>query len=151
GPTGQAGLIPDHGTGTLGRARHEGWALGAFSVYDLEQGRAVARAAELERTPVILQAGSSAFRRAGRGPLVALALAVASESDAAIGVHLDHCTDPDEIRACLRAGYTSVMFDGSALPLADNVAATRAVVEEAHAAGPWVEAELGGIAGDEDR
>jgi fructose-bisphosphate aldolase class II/tagatose 1,6-diphosphate aldolase GatY/KbaY len=67
-----------------------------------------------------------------------------------VGVHLDHSTDVDEVRACLELGYSSVMFDGSSRPFEDNVHATRQVVELAHRHGAWVEAELAGIAGDED-
>ena len=134
----------------LRQLRAEGRALVGFSIYDLEQGLGVVRAAQDERLPVLLQAGSSAFRYAGREPLAQLALALAREAAVPVGVHLDHATDPDEIGACLRLGYTSVMFDGSALPFEENVRLTRAVVASAHGAGAWVEAELAGIAGDED-
>lgn len=134
----------------LRRARQEGRAVGAFSVYNLEQAQAVCRAAELEGSEVLLQAGSSAFAYAGREPLAALAVAVAASSGTNTGVHLDHSMDVEEIRACLALGYTSVMFDGSALPIEDNISATTTVVREAHANGAWVEAELAGIAGDED-
>ena len=82
--------------------------------------------------------------------LAAAAVAAAREASVPVGVHLDHSTDQQEIRACLGLGYTSVMVDGSHLPFEENVALTRTVVAEAHAAGAWVEAELGGVAGDED-
>ena len=77
-------------------------------------------------------------------------MAAARDAAVPVGVHLDHSSDLAEIRACLRLGYTSVMFDGSRLPFEENIALTRTVVAEAHAAGVWVEAELGGLAGDED-
>src|SRR5829696_8630154 len=104
------------GTDQLCAARAEGRALVGFSIYNLEQGLAIVRAAEAEQVPVLLQAGSSAFRYAGREPLAQLALGLSASTEAAVGVHLDHATDVAEIDACLRAGYTSVMFDGSALP-----------------------------------
>jgi ketose-bisphosphate aldolase len=141
----------DRSTASLLRARREGWAIGAFSVYNLEQSRAVCGGAAAEDTPVILQAGSSAFRHAGRDELAALGLAAAGASPGLVGVHLDHSTDLAEVETCLRAGYSSVMIDGSALPLEENIALTRRVVRAAHAAGAWVEGELVGIAGDEDR
>ncbi len=134
----------------LRRARAEGRAIVGFSIYNLEQGLGVVRAAEAEQAPVLLQAGSSAFRYAGLAPLARLALGLAESSSASVGVHLDHATDRAEIDACLGAGYTSVMFDGSALAFAENVRVTSAVVHAAHRAGAWVEAELAGIAGDED-
>jgi ketose-bisphosphate aldolase len=138
------------GSDVLREAQRGGWALAAFSVYNLEQAHAVCEAAVAEGAPIVVQAGSSAFRYAGRAPLAALALAVAEASAADVVVHLDHATELDEIRWCLARGYGSVMYDGSALPLEENVARTREVVELAHAAGAWVEAELAGFAGDED-
>ncbi|MDW5593068.1 class II fructose-bisphosphate aldolase [Conexibacter stalactiti] len=134
----------------LRKARAEHRALAAFNVYNLEQARAVCDAATVEGEPVILQAGSSAFSYAGREPLAALALACARESSADVGVHLDHSRDLEEVKHCLKLGYSSVMFDGSALPLEENIRLTREAVAEAHARGAWVEAELAGIAGDED-
>lgn len=139
-----------HGVTALREAHRDGWALAAFSVYNLEQTLAVCSAAEETGVPVLVQAGSSAFAYAGLEPLAALALAAARTSSGQVGVHLDHATSEDEIDRCLELGYTSVMFDGSALPLAENVRRTRAVVERAHAAGAWVEAELAGFAGEED-
>jgi tagatose 1,6-diphosphate aldolase GatY/KbaY len=138
------------GAEQLRQARAEARAIIGFSIYNLEQGLGVVRAAEAEGAPVLLQAGSSAFRYTRPAPLMQLALGLAQSTDAAVGVHLDHATDLSEIEACLSAGYTSVMFDGSALPLEENVRLTRSVVDAAHKAGAWVEAELAGIAGDED-
>lgn len=139
------------GKDALEGAFRGGWAIGAFSVYNLEGALAVCRAAEEEGESVILQAGSSAFGYAGRRPLAALALAAAESSDAHVGVHLDHSRDLGEIRECLDLGYTSVMVDGSRLPLEENAAFTKEAVEIAHGVGAWVEAELGGLSGDEDR
>jgi ketose-bisphosphate aldolase len=131
-------------------ARAQGRAVPAFTTYTLESTRAIIDAAERTGLPVILAAGSSSFRGSSRAMLAAAAVAAASDASVPVGVHLDHSTDLDEIRACLELGYTSVMFDGSQLPFDENVALTRTVVAEAHAAGVWVEAELGGVAGDED-
>jgi fructose-bisphosphate aldolase class II/tagatose 1,6-diphosphate aldolase GatY/KbaY len=79
-----------------------------------------------------------------------LALDAAAASSARLGVHLDHSRDLDEITACLEAGYTSVMVDGSHLPFAENIALTREAVRRARKHGAWVEAELGALPGDED-
>jgi tagatose 1,6-diphosphate aldolase GatY/KbaY len=140
----------DLGAEQLRDARARGRALLGFSIYNLEQGLAVLAAAQAEGVPVLLQAGSSAFRYAGREPLMRLALGLAESARVEVGVHLDHATNLAEIEACLDAGYTSVMFDGSALPLEENVRLTSEVVKAAHGHGAWVEAELAGIAGDED-
>jgi ketose-bisphosphate aldolase len=139
-----------NGSDVLVQARIAGRAVPAFTTYTLESTRAICAAAEATALPVIISAGSSAFRGPGRELLAAAALAGAREAAVPIGVHLDHSTDPDEISACIALGYSSVMIDGSRLPFEDNVALTRAVVEEAHAVGVWVEGELGGLTGDED-
>lgn len=139
------------GTELLEDAHEEGRAIGAFSVYNLEGAQAVCRAAEEEGAPVIMQAGSSAFGYAGRGPLMALAVAAAESSEAQVGVHLDHSRDLEEVRRCLEHGYTSVMIDGSSLSFDENVNLTKQAAKEAHDAGAWIEAELGGLGGNEDR
>lgn len=138
------------GTSILTEARSEGSAIAGITAYTLESIRAICAAAEQTGRAVVIQAGSSSFRGVGREPLAAAALAAAAASSVPIGVHLDHATDPQEISACIALGYTSVMFDGSHLPFEENVALTRSVVEEAAAADVWVEAELGGLSGDED-
>ncbi|MER7791105.1 class II fructose-bisphosphate aldolase [Streptomyces sp. NPDC097640] len=139
-----------HGTDALTAAARDGRAIPGFVAYNLETVQGIVAAAEAAGRPVLLQAGSSAFKHAGREALMALALDAARRSDAELGVHLDHSRDLEEITACVEAGYTSVMVDGSHLPFAENVALTRKAVERAHAAGVWVEAELGALAGDED-
>jgi fructose-bisphosphate aldolase class II/tagatose 1,6-diphosphate aldolase GatY/KbaY len=139
-----------HGTTELARAAQEKRALPGFVGYNLETVQAIVAAAERTGEPVLLQAGASAFKHSGRDALARLAVDAARRSPARIGVHLDHSRDLDEITACVEAGYTSVMVDGSHLPYAENVALTRAAVRRAHDAGVWVEAELGAIAGDED-
>jgi tagatose 1,6-diphosphate aldolase GatY/KbaY len=143
--------VRDRGTDTLRAAHAQGWSLGAFSTYTQEITQAICLAAEDTGCPVILQAGSSAFGHAGRAQLAAQALLAADLASVPVGVHLDHSRDLDEIRACLNAGYTSVMVDGSHLPFEDNIALTRSVVLAAAAHGAWVEGELGAIPGDEDR
>lgn len=139
-----------HGTDALHDAARNRRALAGLVAYNLETVQAIIAAAEQTGLPLILQAGSSAFKHAGRETLAALAVQAARRSPASIGVHLDHSRDLDEIAACIRAGYTSIMFDGSHLPFDQNVAHTRAAAVLAHDAGVWIEAELGSIAGDED-
>jgi tagatose 1,6-diphosphate aldolase GatY/KbaY len=139
------------GKGVLEEAYSNRWAIPGFVAYNLETVQGIVDAAEATGQAVLLQAGSSAFRHAGRRMLAALALEAAASANAAIGVHLDHSRSLEEVTACLDLGYTSVMIDGSGLGFADNVALTRAAVERAHAVGAWAEAELGAVTGDEDR
>jgi fructose/tagatose bisphosphate aldolase len=138
------------GTGVLTDTRAEHRAVPAFTTYTLESTRAICQAAQKTGLPAIISAGSSSFRGVGRELLAAAALAAARAASVPVGVHLDHSTRPDEIAACIALGYSSVMIDGSHLPFEANVAITRAVVEQAHRAGVWVEAELAGVAGEED-
>jgi tagatose 1,6-diphosphate aldolase GatY/KbaY len=130
-------------------ARENGYALGAFNVYNLEGVRAVGAAAEMEHSPAIVQIHPSALRHGGI-PLVALCLAAAREASVPMAVHLDHSTSPDDIRAVLAAGVTSIMADGSGLTYADNVAFTHEMVTLTHKHKGTVEAELGRLAGTED-
>lgn len=135
----------------LRAARNEHRAIVAAVAYDIVGLESIVAAGERTGRPVIAQVGSSAFRSVQRSALVAAARALAIGAKNPVGLHLDHSGDLDEVRACLDDGYTSVMIDGSRLAFADNVALTRRAVELAHAYGAWVEAELGHIAGDEDR
>ena len=107
-----------HGTDALKEGAAAGHALPGFVAYNLETVQGVTAAAEAAGRPVIIQAGSSPFKHSGREALMRLALDVAARSTAPLGVHLDHSRDLDEITACLEAGYTSVMVDGSHLPFA---------------------------------
>ncbi|PAZ10646.1 ketose-bisphosphate aldolase [Streptomyces sp. SA15] len=139
-----------HGTDALKAAAATGQALPGFVAYNLETVQAITAAAETAGRPVLIQAGAGPFRYAGQQALMRLALDAADRSTAQLGVHLDHSRDLDEITACLEAGYTSVMVDGSHLPFADNIALTSEAVRRAGDYGAWVEAELGALAGDED-
>jgi fructose-bisphosphate aldolase class II/tagatose 1,6-diphosphate aldolase GatY/KbaY len=144
-------LTGTEGLKALTKAYETGHALPGFVAYNLESVQGIVAAAEAHPgRPVLIQAGSSPFKHAGREPLMRLALDAAAHSDAPLGVHLDHSRDLDEITVCLEAGYTSIMVDGSHLPFAENIALTREAVRRARAHGAWVEAELGALAGDED-
>src|SRR5262245_32388272 len=105
----------------LDAARDGGYAIGAFNVYNLEGARAVAAAAEAERSPAMLQIHPSALRYGG-APLIVLCLEAARATSAPMAVHLDHSSAPDDIRAALDAGLASVMADGSHMPYEENTA-----------------------------
>lgn len=141
------GVSMDH----LRAARAERRAIVAAVAYDIVGLEAIVAAGEQTGRPVIAQVGSSAFRNVDRNALIAAARSLIADARGPVGLHLDHASDLDEIRACLDAGYTSVMIDGSRLGLIDNIAITRRAVELARPYGAWVEGELGHIAGDEDR
>jgi len=136
-------------TELLRAAMAGGYAIGAFNVYNLEGVRAVVRAAETHRSPVMLQLHPGALQHGGQ-PLVALCLAAAQAATVPAMVHLDHSTSAAAIQEALAAGVTSVMADGSPLPYDDNVAFTQTIVAMAHMHQAVVEAELGRLTGTED-
>ena len=122
--------------------------IGAFNVIQLEHAEAIVAGAEAANRPVIMQVSenTAAYHRS-LVPLALACLAVAEESSAEVVVHLDHATDAGLVRQAVALGVGSVMYDASAQPHASNVRSTREMTVEAHAAGVWVEAELGEIGG----
>lgn len=134
----------------LKRADEGGWAVGAFNCNNMEIVQAIMRAAAAENAPVILQASQGAIKYAGLDFIVAMVRQAVAETRVPVALHLDHGTSFGQVVRCLRAGFSSVMFDGSQLPFAENVAQSRRVVETAHLVGVSVEAELGRIGGTED-
>ena len=121
------------------------YAVGAFNANNMEQVQGIIEAAMEERAPVILQASQGAIRYAGLTCVVAIVRAVAEEADVPVVLHLDHGTDFDQNIRCLRAGFTSLMYDGSKRPYQENVEITSRVVRIAHVCGIPVEAELGQV------
>ena len=134
----------------LKRAYAEKYAVGAFNANNLEQIQGIVEAAEEENAPVILQASQGAIKYAGLDNVTAMVLSIAKNTKIPVSLHLDHGTDFNQNVRCFRAGFTSLMFDGSALPFKDNVAVTRKIVDIAHPVGVSVEGELGRVAGTED-
>ncbi|WP_103349510.1 class II fructose-bisphosphate aldolase [Amycolatopsis sp. CA-128772] len=123
-------------------------AIGAFNAILIEHAEAVVAGAELCGLPVVLQISQNAVRYHGSlAPFALACLRLAETATVPVLVHLDHIEDEELIREGLDLGITSVMFDAAALPYAENVTRTKAVVERCHAAGCRVEAELGEIGG----
>lgn len=132
----------------MNAARSANIGQGAFNVIHLESAEALIRGADLAQTPVILQISENCVGYHGGLEPVALAtLAAARHADVPVAVHLDHAESEDLARAAVDLGFGSIMFDGAHLDYDQNVAATRRVTEYAHAAGVYVEAELGKIGG----
>ncbi|WP_030417561.1 ketose-bisphosphate aldolase [Streptomyces sp. SCSIO 75703] len=124
-------------------------AVAAFNVVTLEHIEAVVAGAEAARSPVVLQVSENAVRyRYGRLlPLARAAVAAAEAAGVPVALHLDHVRSDALLRQAPEAGFGSVMYDASRLPYAENVAATRAAADWAHAHGLWIEAELGEVGG----
>ncbi|MGK5740963.1 class II fructose-bisphosphate aldolase [Micromonospora sp. URMC 103] len=120
----------------------------AFNVITLEHAEAIVAGAEAAGRAVILQISENAVRFHGRlAPIAAATRAVAAAATVDVALHLDHVVSPELWRQAPEHGFGSVMVDASRLPYAENVAATRAAADFAHARGLWVEAELGTVGG----
>jgi fructose-bisphosphate aldolase class II len=132
-------------------ARKKGYAVGAFNVQNLESMQAVAEAAVEEKSPAILQITPSVIKYAGLPYISGLVKTAAQLSPVPLTMHLDHGEDFDTASKCVEAGFTSVMIDGSFLKFDENVTLTKRVVDIAHPKGVSVEAELGKLAGIEER
>ncbi len=132
------------------RAEQEGYAVGAFNANNMEIVQAIMMAAEKENAPVIMQASQGAIKYAGLDFLTGLVKMATRSSKVPIALHLDHGTDFDQVIRCIRSGFSSIMYDGSKLPLEQNIAMTKKVLEIANPIGVSVEAELGKIGGTED-
>lgn len=130
-------------TTLLNVATANDWAVGHFNIHNYEFARAVCEAAKLERSPVIMAIGMGSIRYAGMEPLQSVAAAVAKEYDVPVALHLDHARDVDTVRQALKLGFSSVMFDGSALPHDENLRLTQEVVRMAHDHGATAEGEIG--------
>jgi len=130
-------------------ARQAGAGVGAFNVITLEHAEAVVSAAERAGRPVILQLSQNAVRfHHGRvHPVAAAMVRIAAAAAVPVSLHLDHVDDEDLLHQAADAGFSSVMFDASTRPYAENVRATRTAAEWAHRHGLWAEAELGEVGG----
>jgi tagatose 1,6-diphosphate aldolase GatY/KbaY len=131
-------------------AQKNGYGVCGFNIHNLETLKAAASTAFEERAPIILQATPGTVRFAGAEYLVSMAKVASEKYDTPIAMHLDHGEDYGMVMECLRAGFTSIMIDGSQHPYDENIAMVKKVVEAAHLMGVPVEAELGKIGGIED-
>ncbi len=124
-------------------AHRDGYAVGGLVCLGWEDMRAYARAAEAEGLPVILQAGPGCRAHTPLPVLGAMFRTLADAVSVPVVAHLDHGYSAEECREAIASGFSSVMFDGSKLPLDENIAQTAAIVREAHAAGVSCEGEIG--------
>lgn len=119
--------------------------IAGFNVFGYEDAQAVIRAAEREGVPVLLMVNRDARNTMEIEHWGALLCSLAGKAAVPVGVHLDHCAEPDVILRAIESGFTSVMYDGSDRPLAENIRVTEMLVRQAHREGVFVEAELGSV------
>ena len=127
----------------LRTAQQRHYAVGAFNVSCAAEMKACIDAAEEMRAAIIIQVYHETVDFFGPEKFAAVMRALASDAAAPVALGLDHCPRLEKIEACVKAGFTMVMIDGSALPFGENIALTKTAVEIAHAEGVAVEAELG--------
>lgn len=134
------------------KARKEGYAIGAFTIWSLETAQAVLIAAKNKHSDVIFLSGANEEAFAGSFTAVVKMAEIAQEQiGGKVALHLDHATRYEDVCRAIDAGFSSVMIDASALPFDENVALTCKVVEKAHQYGISVEAELGRLVGSEGK
>lgn len=134
----------------LPQAKAGKYAVGQFNMNNLEFAQAITDAAIALKSPFIFGVSEGALKYMGIEYTVALAEASAKKSGLPIALHLDHGSSFDVAMKCIRAGFSSVMFDGSHHPYEENIRLTKEIVKVAHAMGVSVEGELGTIGGTED-
>lgn len=127
------------------------YALPAFDTIDHVSAEAVVEAAEAQNRPVILMFPEAAFSAANVDTFFPFLCGLAERAKVPVALHLDHGQTLEAIMKAIHHGFSSVMVDGSSLPLEENIALTKKVVEIAHAAGVSVEAEIGHVAGGEGK
>lgn len=132
------------------KAYDEKYAIGAFNVDNLDVMKAVLKAAENKKSPVILAFSSGAIKFFGLDYIVSCVNVAMKEVTIPVVLHLDHGKSVELCKQCVDAGFTSVMIDASAYDFEENIKITKEVVEYAHQRGVVVESELGAIAGIED-
>lgn len=131
-------------------AQKGGYAVGAFNVENMEMVQAAIEAAEELKSPVILQATPLTQEYTSSELIYAMVEVAAKKASVPVAIHLDHGSSFEWALKCLRAGFTSIMIDGSHGTFEENIAICKKVVEVCHSVGIPVEAELGKVGGNED-
>ena len=131
-------------------AQEKNYAVGSFSVANLEMIQGVVKAAEETKSPIILQIAEVRLNHSPLKIIGPAMLAAAKNASVPVAVHLDHGTTLECIGEALRLGFTSVMFDGSHLSFEENIEKSKEVVSMAKPYGAAVEAEIGCVGGSED-
>ncbi|MGN0525482.1 class II fructose-bisphosphate aldolase [Eubacterium sp.] len=131
-------------------AQDGNYAVGSFSVANMEMVLGVLKAARELSAPVILQIAEVRLKQSPLEIIGPLMVAAAKNADTPVAVHFDHGKTEEKIKQALDLGFTSVMFDGSHLPLDENIATTKRIIDIAGKYNASVEAEIGCVGGSED-
>ena len=126
-------------------AQDKNYAVACFNVFGYEDARAVVDSAEARNASVILSINLDMRQFMTMEEIVGMLRPMAEKSKAPVCLHLDHTYEVDAVKEAIDAGFTSVMFDGSQLPISENISSIRDVVDYAHPKGVSVEAEVGSV------
>lgn len=129
------------------KAKKGNYGVGAFNAPNLEITKAIVLAAEKTNSPVIISTSEKELSYAGVNEIAAIVTSLAKNSKVPVALNLDHGSSFDMAKKCINAGYSSVHFDGSSLPLSQNIKITKKIVNLAHKNGVSVEGEIGHIGG----
>jgi ketose-bisphosphate aldolase len=132
------------------KARKENYVVGAFNMVDYTTMSAVVSAAVKKQSPIIIQTSQKTVLQMGYKILPAMIRSLAEETEVPIAMILDHGTDIEVIKNCIKFGWSSVMVDASAKPFEENIKFTKMVADIAHEKNVTVEGELGHIGGIEE-
>ena len=131
--------------GELEKAKKGSYAVPLFNVFEMKGCEGVFEAVEHKRAPVIVALNSVAFEEQSSHAFAAFVRSMAERASVPVSLMLDHGTSFEQCIRAIALGFTDVMYDGSMLPLEENIANTRLVVRAAHARGIGAEAELGHV------
>ncbi|MDA9058756.1 class II fructose-bisphosphate aldolase [Candidatus Thioglobus sp.] len=126
-------------------AQDKNYAVACFNVFGYEDARAVVDSAEARNASVILSINLDMRQFMTMEEIVGMLRPMAEKSKAPVCLHLDHTYEVDAVKEAIDVGFTSVMFDGSQLPISENISLIRDVVDYAHPKGVSVEAEVGSV------
>lgn len=130
----------------LSDAYKKKYAVGSFNIYNFETMKGVVDAGKELNRPLIVAFGKKYLTNMTLDDAKSMAETLSNSANIPICLHLDHCSDIDIIFKAIRAGFSSVMYDGSSLSFEENIFNTALVCKVAHASGVTVEAELGSLA-----
>ena len=126
-------------------AQDKNYAVACFNVFGYEDARAVVDSAEARNASVILSINLDMRQFMTMEEIIGMLRPMAEKSKAPVCLHLDHTYEVDAVKEAIDVGFTSVMFDGSQLPISENISLIQDVVDYAHPKGVSVEAEVGSV------
>jgi fructose-bisphosphate aldolase class II len=133
----------------LGDAQSEKYAIGSFNAWDIYSAKNIVSTAEKMQSPVIISLWQPELDFAGEKQLYELCVSFAGTASVPVAVFIDHARSIEDVERAIAFGATSVMIDGSHLPLSENIAFTAHAAGIAHRAGVSIEGEIG-VLGEED-